>query len=84
MNKSKFVDSLMKETNYDREKCIEINKVLESHFIIGKKGKEKIVDDFVNKIGVDSEEAEHLYEVCISILGVAAKEKIRHPFKSKD
>ncbi len=84
MNKGKFIEYLMKETNYDKDKCVEINKVLESHFIIGKKGKEKIINDFINKVGIDCNDAEKLYEICISILGVAAKEKIRHPFKSSD
>ena len=84
MNKKKFIEKLMEVTNYDKEKCIKINEVLESHFIIGKKGKEKIVSDFINVVGVNSNEAETLYETCISILGAAAKSKIRHPFKSQD
>lgn len=84
MNKEKFIKKLVEETGYDKEKCTAINSVLESHFIIGKKGKEKIINDFVDILGIDNITAEGLYEKCISILGSAGKEKLRHPFRSND
>lgn len=83
MNKANFVEKLNKETGYDKEKCMIVNEVIESHFIIGKNNKAKILNDFKDKLNIDKEEAENVYNKCISILGNTFKTKIRHPFKSK-
>lgn len=83
MNKTNFIEKLSKETKYDIEKCKLINEVIESHFIIGKNNKEKILNDFINKLNIDKEESESIYNKCIEILGNEFKKKIRHPFKSK-
>lgn len=83
MNKKSFVDRLEKETGYSLEKCEIVNDVLGSHFIIGKNNKIKIMNDFKEKLDIDSEEAEKLYNTCVVILGSSFKTKIRHPFKSK-
>lgn len=83
MNKTIFLEKLGKETGYDENKCKIVNEVIESHLIIGKNNKEKILNDFTNKIDINREEADCLYNKCINILGNEFKKKIRHPFKSK-
>lgn len=83
MNKKSFVDRLEKETNYSLKQCENVNDVLGSHLIIGKNNKIKIVNDFKDKLEIDDEEADKLYNLCVAILGSEFKTKIRHPFKSK-
>ena len=84
MNKAKFFEKLEETTNYDKEKCKIVNDVIESHFIVGKNNKEKIINDFINRLNIDRDEAQNLYNNCVAILGTEIKNKIRHPFKSKD
>ena len=84
MNKKDFIEKLMKQTGYDEEKCSIVNDILESHFLIGKNQKEKIITDFIEKLSIDRKESNELYNNCVSILSSGLKEKIRHPFKSKD
>ena len=83
MNKTNFIEKLIKETGYNEDKCKIVNDVIESHFIIGKNNKEKILNDFEDKLKIEREEADDLYNKCASILGNTVKNKIRHPFKSK-
>ena len=83
MNKTNFLEKLKKETGYDIDKCKIVNDIIESHLIIGKNNKEKILNDFTSKLDIDREEANDLYTKCIKILGSEFKNKIRHPFKSK-
>ena len=84
MNKAKFIEELEAKTYYDKEKCKIINDVIQSHLIVGKNNKEKIINDFINSLDIDREEADSLYDSCVFILGKEIKNKIRHPFKSKD
>ncbi|MBR3490468.1 MAG: hypothetical protein IKH36_03145 [Bacilli bacterium] len=84
MNKQKFIEKLKETTSYNEDQCIIINEVLESHLIIGKKGQEKIISDFETKLGINREDALSLYNTCVSILGRQMKNKLRHPFKSKE
>lgn len=84
MNKTNFIKKLKEETKYNEEDCKIVNDVIESHFIIGKNNKEKILNDFINRLKIEKEEADELYNKCVSILGNTVKNKIRHPFKSKN
>ena len=84
MNKAKFIEELEAKTYYDKEKCKIINDVIQCHLIVGKNNKEKIINDFINRLDIDREEADSLYDSCVFILGKEIKNKIRHPFKSKD
>ncbi len=84
MNKTGFIKELQKELNYNEEKCIIINSVLEDHFIIGKNNKEKIINDLIEKLTITEEEAENIYETSSKIISSAIKNKIVHPFKSQD
>jgi len=83
MNKEKFTKKLNEVTNYDLEKCKKVNDILESHFIIGKNQKEKILNDFSSELNISKDEADVLYNQCVKILGMELKNKLKHPFKSK-
>lgn len=37
MNKKGFINTLQKELNYNEDKCIIINDILENTFLLGKK-----------------------------------------------
>lgn len=84
MNKKEFIKELSELTNLDEEKCTKINEILESHLIIGKKGKEQIITELIEKLGLDKEKANNIYNTCMDILSKEIKEKITHPFKDLD
>lgn len=84
MNKEKFIKELENVTGLDNGKCIIINNILESNFIIGKKNKEKIVSDVMEKLEMTREEAEKIYESAMSILGSGIKDKLKHPFGAQE
>lgn len=83
-NKENFIKELESIIGLDNGKCTIINNILESHFIIGKKSKEKIVSDIINQLAVTSEEAEKIYESAMTILGNGIKDKLKHPFGSQE
>lgn len=80
MNKEKFVKELENITGLDDGKCTIINNILESHFIIGKKNKEKMISDIIEQLAVTNEEAEKIYESAMTILSDGIKDKLKHPF----
>lgn len=84
MNKSEFIKELSKQTGYDEERCKKINDVIEDTFLIGKKNKEKMIASFIEKLGIDENEANKIYESAMQIIGSGVKDKLRHPFKSQD
>ena len=84
MNKKGFILKLREKLNYDEEKCIKINEILEDTFLIGKKSKEKMIERFIEEINVDEEEANNIYETAMNIIGSGIKDKIKHPFKDLD
>lgn len=84
MNKEKFIKELENATGLDNEKCIIINNILESNFILGKKNKEKIVSDIMEKLEITREEAEKIYESAMSILSSGIKDKLKHPFGAQE
>ena len=47
MNKSEFIKRLKKETNYSEDRCVLVNDILENNFIIGRKNKQKIINDLI-------------------------------------
>ena len=83
MNRKTFIDKLVSETGYSEDRCKTINDVIESRIMIGKNNKQKTIDMFMIKLGIDIEEANNIYDICIKILGTEFKNKIKHPFKSK-
>lgn len=84
MNKTEFIKELQKKLNYNEEKCIIINDILENNFLIGKKNKETMINEFITKLDVSDEEANKIYETAMNILSKEIKNKIMHPFRSTD
>ena len=80
MNKTKFVEELVKKTGFDKDKCEKINNVLENNFIIGRNNKEKIKTGFIEKLSFDEKEADELYNTSMEIIAKALGNKITHPF----
>lgn len=83
MNKKEFIKALQTKTNYDEEKCILINNIIEKHFLIGKKNKEKIVNEIKEKLNISSNEVDEIYNISMEIITKELKGVIKHPFKSK-
>lgn len=83
MKKVSFINKLNETTGYSLDQCEIINDIMESHLIIGKKGQEKIINDFETSLGITNEEAVDLYENCVSIIGISAKNRIKKTFKRK-
>lgn len=82
MNKKKFIKELENVTGLDNEKCIIINNILESNFIVGKKNKERVVSDIAEELDLITPEAEKIYESAMSVIGTGIKDKLKHPFGS--
>ena len=83
MNKTKFLEKLSSETGYSKEDTILINDILERNFVISRKSKDKIVEDLINTLKIDIEEANRIYEISSSIIAKAIKDKLIHPFRSE-
>ena len=84
MNKKEFIDELSNKTGLSKEKCTEINSIIEDTFLIGKKNKEKMISGFTQKLGIDEQEANKVYETAMQIITNSMKEKLKHPFKNQD
>ncbi len=84
MNKSKFIKELSKQTGYNEEKCILVNNIIENYFIFSKKNKERIIKDLQVKAALNEDDAENIYDISMKIFTAEIKDKLRHPFKSKD
>lgn len=84
VNKTEFIEELQNRLNYDEEKCTIINDILEDNFLIGKKNKEKMINEFVTKLGVTEIEANKIYETAMNILSKGIRDKLKHPFRSRD
>ena len=84
MNKELFIKELSTRSKYDITKATLVNEVLENHFIVGKRNKEKIINDLILKLNIDSNEANMIYELSMEILGSELKDRVFHPFISKD
>ena len=84
MNKSGFIKELVKQTNLSENECIIINDILEDYPILGKKNKEHITKELEEKLKFSQEEAEEIFNTVANIITTQIKEKIIHPFRSKD
>ena len=84
MNKNVFIKELSKQTEYDEEKCILINNVIESYFIFGKRNKDKIIQDLQVKANLSEDDSENVYDIAIRIITGEIKNKLKHPFKNQD
>jgi len=84
MNKTLFLKEIKEKTNLSEEEVLKISDTLDDTFIIGKKNKEKMIESFISKLGISDAEAERIYEIIMDIMKNAIKDKLKHPFKSKN
>jgi len=84
MNKNEFINKLSESLHYSKEKCIIINDILESNFFISKKNRDKIVEKLIEQLKINHNEAIKVYDVAVMIIKNEIKNKLKHPFKSKD
>lgn len=84
MNKTEFINELSKVTNCTQEECVIINEVLESHFFISKKNKDKIIADLISRLSFDENKADEIYNASMQIITCNVKDKLKHPFRSQD
>lgn len=61
-------EKLKELTNKSDEEVTIIDDILNNHFIVGKNNKEKIVADFKEKLNLNDEEADNLYNQCSEII----------------
>lgn len=61
-------EKLKELTNKSDEEINVIDEILNSHFIVGKNNKEKIIVDFKEKLNLSDEEADNLYNQCSEII----------------
>lgn len=61
-------EKLKELTNKSDEEVTIIDDILNNHFIIGKNNKEKIVEDFKERLNLNDEEADNLYNQCSEII----------------
>lgn len=67
-NKKFVIEKLIEMTHMSENECIIINEILENHFIIGRKNKEKMKNDFISKLNVNEKEADEIYNICMEII----------------
>ena len=84
MNKEKFIQTLKEKLNINEKDAIVINSIIEDNKIIGKKGKENIIKDLINKLETDEEFANKIYETARNIIKTEIKDRLKHPFRSCD
>lgn len=84
MNKQKLIKELSIQTGYEEETCTLINNVIENHFIIGRKNKERIIQDLKDTVNLKEDDAENVYDIVMKIITGEIKNKLKHPFKSQD
>ena len=75
MNEEVFIRELSKVTGYDVDKCTLVNEIMASHFLFGKKNKDVIINDFVDRLSINNEEADRLYETIMDIFKKSIKDK---------
>ena len=84
MNKSEVIKKIMEVTGLSEEKCLQINEVIENYFIIGKNNKEKIISDLIEKLKINKDMANDIYNKVMSVIAGGIKDKLKNPFKSLD
>lgn len=82
MNKTYFINELVKRLKYDESYARQVLDLYEENFIIG--NKEKTINLFINNLKVSDKDANNLYEVCSKIVTSSLKEKVLHPFKKEN
>lgn len=84
MNKTELIKTLENETNLSYNECAKIANILDNNFVFKKSNKEKIVSSLMEELNVDRENGNKIYEIAINVINLEIKNKLKHPFKSRD
>ncbi len=84
LNKTEFINELSNTLSYSEDKCLIINEILEDNFFLSKKNRDKIIDELIQKLEINHEEAVMIYDVATKIIIKEIKDKLRHPFRSRN
>ena len=84
INKNEFLNLIQDGTKLSRDECLIINDILEDNFLIGNKNKQKIINELIDKLNINKDKAEEIYNISNDIISLSIKEKLKHPFKSQD
>ena len=84
INKSEFLNLIQSKTRLSKDECLIVNDILERNFLIGNKNKQKIIDQLIDKLNINKDKAEEIYNISNNIIPLSIKEKLKHPFKSQD
>ena len=68
MNPEDFISQLVSKTGITQEQGAAANDVFQGTFLAGEKSKDIIVDQLVQKVGVDQAMAETIYTVGVGLL----------------
>lgn len=68
MSRECFVEKLQEKNGRTEEECGIIKDILDSHGVIGRKNKEKIIADFIERINLNEKDADKLYNDCMEII----------------
>lgn len=68
INREKVIKLLQEKRKNSIEEYSIICDVLENHSIIGRRNKERIINDFIENLSISYEEANFLYNDCMEIL----------------
>lgn len=61
-------EKLKELTQKSDEEIVIIDEILNNHFVIGRNNKEKIIDDFKDKLNINDNQADELYNQCSEII----------------
>ena len=84
MNKREFIKEIGNRLEIDKEISKKISDILEENFFIGKKNMEKTINNLMIELNVDRPKAEEIFNTCMDTIKDGIKDKLKHPFRSKD
>ncbi len=84
MNKKEFINELARNLSYPEDKCLIIDEILESNFVISKKNRDKIISQLSIKLDISTQDATHIYDISVKIIKDEVVRNLKHPFRSKD
>lgn len=68
MNKDKIINELIEKTRKTNEECNVTFEILEKSHIVGRKNKEKIKAEFMNKLNITEDEANEIYNISMELI----------------
>ena len=71
INKYEFINTIQNKTILSKEKCLIINDILENNFLLGNKNKQNIINELINKLSINDEKAEEIYNISINIISLS-------------